>query len=449
MFAVLVIANLDSELKFCVSCLAWTFELSTELFEHLRQLALEQGVLKSNETGQLERADGNMRYFVLGQPVCRDAYCRLHGIGESPRLETILGAVLNGSAVCPTDVRFLKKSEGFTKRSPNYGEMFSFIQSLYDSVAETLPEDEWGEDDFELPVNVAEECAEAKESEDILVHAVGIEDYEEDLAETQPRKHMPPGSIFEQFRQFKALGHEGSFKLFIAVWKSNFPNLLFRSTHRHTVCPICVKHKLLLKVLSADARAFNKQQLLYQRHLRMQFKDRTVYWNARSQSRLPSAGKVTIICDAMDQQKFCWPRGSWFSSHEFGNASRPRLHNLAALVHGHGVYFMLTHMDTNKGSSTTLEFLSFILTDLYQRGVCLQDKEIHLQLDNAPGSNKNNQLCLWAGALVFGHLVQSLQACFLRVGHTHEAPGTFQYFRLGVVCCIADVAKASLTRVRM
>ena len=200
--------------------------------------------------------------------------------------------------------------------------------------------------------------------------------------------------------------------------------MLFRSTSRHTMCSVCVRHKLLLKVLSNDVRSYIKQQHLYTRHLRAQYMDRAMYWNARSDSRLAfqcqSSFKVVVICDGMDQSKFCWPRGGWFAAHEFDFANRPRLHFLCAIAHGWGLYFGLSHFDAAKGSSNTVDFLAFVLTDLYRQGCRLSECELHLQLDNAASSNKNNAMLLWGGGLVHSRLVKRFSACFLRAGHTHE-----------------------------
>lgn len=271
---------------------------------------------------------------------------------------------------------------------------------------------------------LAEECSEAAESTKILLASEAdaplVAQPAPNSDDTPGRKFMPPGSIFDTYRQYKALGNSGSFPLFLKIWKTKFPQLLFRSSHQHSVCPVCVKHKLLLKVFSGDMRAFSKQQTLYARHLRMQYADRTVYWKARADARLQPSSKLVIVCDAMDQQKFSWPRGHFLKSHDFDAFNRPRLHMLAALVHGRGVYLALSHMDCSKGASNTIEFLSYILTDLYHAGVRVGDMSLYLQLDNAPSSNKNNAVLLWGAALTHGRLVRGFSANFLRVGHTHE-----------------------------
>ncbi len=421
-------------LEFCFPAPSAVNHTESELFERLRALGLEQGVLEFQPDGSARRTKlkaRRLQYKFLGYSVCRDAFCHLYGVGEFPRLSNIYdAAIVKGLQTCPMDGRFLKKLKSVCQESNDqlsdaHGQIYSYIMSLYDSVAETLPEDQWGEisgcqkkDSLKN-----EEAAEAEESMKLLevIPATALDATASSIDTT--RKFLPPGSIYDCFRQYKSLGHPGSFWLFLKIWKRQFPHLLFRSTHQHSVCPVCVKHKLLLKVLSGDMISFVKQQYLYSRHLQMQYVDRTVYWKARSDARLKIASKLVVICDAMDQQKFAWPRGSFLKSHDFDRFNRPRLHLLAAIAHGHGLYFGLSHMDTSKGASNTLDFLSYVLTDLYHQGVRVADMSLHLQLDNAASSNKNNALLLWGAALVHGRLIAGFSACFLRVGHTHEDPG--------------------------
>jgi hypothetical protein len=53
--------------------------------------------------------------------------------------------------------------------------------------------------------------------------------------------------------------------------------------------------------------------------------------------------------------------------------------------------------------------------------VQLRRVKLHLQLDNTSSCNKNNHLFRWAAVLTAARLVHSIDVCFLRTGHTHEA----------------------------
>ena len=58
------------------------------LFDKLRELAYSQGILVRNELGKLA-VQGTLKYFFLGQPICRLGFAHLYGVGWAPRLTTI------------------------------------------------------------------------------------------------------------------------------------------------------------------------------------------------------------------------------------------------------------------------------------------------------------------------------------------------------------------------
>lgn len=230
-----------------------------------------------------------------------------------------------------------------------------------------------------------------------------------------------PGSMYEQYRQMIAV-FPGlcSFPLFWRVWTTDFKEKLLLSTgFTHTQCPTCVKHKLLIKSLTADAHARLRQRMLYDRHLKEQFCDRQMYWQLRATSRLLTQ-TIVIIIDGIDQAKFAWPRSSFFESHMFDKFNRPRLHIWGVIVHGYWSFLSLSHADSFKGGSTTVELIAFVLTQLHKQGVDLAKTHIHIQLDNTSSSNKNNTVLSFLALLTGIGLIFSAAASFLRVGHTHE-----------------------------
>jgi len=374
----------------------------------LRELALGQGIVPAEGP-----STGRLVYKLLGVDLCQHAFCIALGIGKNPRLVRLLTAVLTGQRSPPLDQRFLEAPHA--KPALLWGEVNSYLQTLYESTAETLPHDATTAN---LPSALADEEAEPTDSTPHLPsmaarlseHIVGEE-----------LRFLPPGSIFEQWRQYiEVTGQRCGFKLFWSVWKKDFgKRLAFRSHMMHSVCPVCVKHKLLLRELVNDIRARVKQRMLYDRHLALQYKDRQTYWALRASSRLRSK-VITIILDGMDQAKFMWPRARYFSSHEFDSYRRPRLHIWGAIVHGFGLFLTVSHADVFKGGSTTIEFLMMVLETLVGIGLDLHDHHIHVQLDNTSGSNKNNSLLGWCAALCAAGAVGSISLGFLRVGHTHE-----------------------------
>jgi hypothetical protein len=182
---------------------------------------------------------------------------------------------------------------------------------------------------------------------------------------------------------------------------------------------VCVKHRLLLRELAGDAAGRLKQRLLYDRHLAPQYRDREAYWLFRASARVKQR-VLCIILDGMDQAKFAWPRAPFLSPHEFDSYHRPRLHIWGALVHGLFRLLTVSHADVFKGGATTVEVLMHILDKVRGMGVDLHDYHAHIQLDNTSGSNKNNTVLAWAGAICAAGVLGSCALGFLRCGHTHE-----------------------------
>jgi hypothetical protein len=386
------------------------------LFDYLRDLAISQGALAPG--GLTTDGQSSLTYWFEGINVCRDAFARLYGIGLEPRFKTVYNAVMSGKRSCPIDVRFLTRGIGLTP-SPLRGEVWSYLQTLFESVAETLPEDDV-------------ECKPFKSTDDIHIAeteeqgTVAIEQGVPPESNAE-RRFLPPGSVFDTWRQFCATDGKCGFKLFMDVWRNDFKNLLFRDQHRHTVCPVCTKHKLLIQLFAHDIRARLKQRLLYDRHLRSQYMDRREYWDIRSQARLLTR-TITIILDGMDQAKFAWPRASFLSSHEYDGFQRPRLHITGILVHGVMAMLTISHADVSKSSSTTVDTLAYIFTRLHKMGLNLREYHVHVQMDNAASTNKNNAVLMFLAAMVCSGLIGTAAAGFLRVGHTHDSLPTMDSY---------------------
>lgn len=390
----------------------------------MRDQLLEQGIITGKHGDVSEPKTGRVKiqWSFLRHRVCRKALQTLTGVGWSPRLDAILKAALSGRNSPLVDSRYLERPNSQT--SVKSGEVHSYLEELYQTQAEWLPTEESSafqfnleDDDYESEINVisahvnAGQAAEASET----VRA------------------LPPGSMFEQWRQYAATREDpAGFRLFRQVWKSNFATkLIFRSGFMQSVCPVCLKHKLLIRMLSQDSNARLKQRQLYDRHLQSQYRDRQVYWTLRASARLRE-NIILIIFDGIDQAKFAWPRSRFLTggNKEFSALHRPRLHIWGLLVHGIMAVLTVSHADVFKGGATAVELLAWTLTELTRMGTDLRDVSLYIQMDNTASSNKNNTLFAFLGALVGFGLVGSAYATFLRAGHTHEA-GVNEFCMLG------------------
>lgn len=376
---------------------------STKLFDLLRDMALSQ---------QLVRLDGSARpsgvkmvYSFLGHSVCRVAFATLMGVSWAPRLNTIFKAVLEGRRAPPVDQRYMLRKDAAPK--PVTSEVYTYLQSLYESVAETLPLDRKSDKTASKEVWSGDEDAYA-------IPATGCASDE--------LRYLPPGTVYDLWRQYNAtIGQNCSWHTFHRCWKNDFSKkLTFRDKYLFSVCPVCVQHKLLIRHLSTDLNARVRQRALFDRHLASQLRDRQCYWSMRASSRRQNK---TIVCilDGMDQGKYATPRSKVFESHHFDKYSRPRLHVWGLLCHGYVAALSISDADVVKGGSTTAGLCVWLLTTLKRHGVDLSDSTFVLQLDNTGSSNKNNCVLSLASYLTQIGLVNSFVLSFLRTGHTHEA----------------------------
>lgn len=336
------------------------------------------------------------------------------GVSWTPRLSLIHQAVVQGCRSAPVDRRYLQRP--LLVQSSGRSEVFSYLMSLYESTAECMPHDQG--DCQEDPGDEADPYAQEQ-----LFHLPSATDAANGAAEAAGLRFLPPGTLFDLWRQYCEVHQtQVSFKLFWTVFHTHFANRLLQfrpSSGMHSVCAVCIKHKLLLRQLAADATSRLKQRALYDRHLASQYADRQHYWRLRSLSRARGP-VITVILDGMDQAKFAWPRSPEFSSHEFDSFNRPRLHVWGALVHGWFTALTISHADVSKGGSTTCEVLSVICTRLKALGVDMSQVHLNIQLDNTSGSNKNNSVLSWASTQVQAGHLSSCTLNFLRTGHTHE-----------------------------
>ena len=371
----------------------------------LHDLALEQGVLKPSEELNVVSATAKrkpLKYNLLKQPVCQKAYAALLGCSWAPRLGNLLGAVLEGRRSAPLDPRYLSRPNN--DPTPVSAEVYTYLTSLYESVAETLPLQR--DREHKQEIWSGDECELASQTRTV---------------EEEETRYLPPGTMYDVYAQFIATAStKCSWYTFHRCWKQHFgKKLVFRDSYLFSVCPECTKHKLLIRHLAHDANQRLKQRQLYNSHLKQQLADRQVYWSLRASARLKMKS-IVVILDGVDQAKFGIPRARMFGSKALDKHQRPRLHVWGALVHGRMALLTVSDGDLVKGSSTSIEILLFILTRLNNMGLDLSDYEITVQLDNTSSSNKNNPLMAMCGVLTLLRRVGLIRLAFLRVGHTHE-----------------------------
>ncbi|CAK9002863.1 unnamed protein product [Durusdinium trenchii] len=321
------------------------------------------------------------------------------------------------------------------------GDIVAFLESLYESVAETLPDfrDELG-DASSVQISVTDPYSQElrKQQAEVVDPAV--------LPGKKPRKSkrqvginqartsaeieerwLPPGTMKEYFDQYvlqSSLEKPGSFPTFWRreqVWLSDFSYLQIRASSQHAQCATCIRHRRMIKSLGHHLAARQDQQHHYWRHLRDQYADRLVYYKNRGLSRLKNGRYVLMIQDGMDQGKVALPRSPWMKSKEYATFQRPKLHLSLTLCHGYLMLWSISNPDCKKDSNASIETIAYTLHLLAtQEGVCLPECHIGIQADNTPRELKNNPSFRFMAAQVSASNLRACAITFLRCGHSHE-----------------------------
>ena len=334
-------------------------------------------------------------------------------------------------------MRYLRAPKADMTGESSKGRVVTFLEQIYTSQAETLPDfrDTLGDSDlshgYELDVTVkhqfhdayGENVGKSGENKKTKCRQTfrSIRINPEKL-KNQEVRHLPPGSmkdIYEQFCISEPEGAKVGFATFWRTWRSEFPNLRFRPYSSHAICNECIQHKLLVKDLSHHIKARSAQQALYVQHLDAQYQDRLSYWKSRSLSRMQSGELVTII-DSMDQAKFAFPRSSLFRTKDLNKCQRGRAHVTAAICHGFNTLLTISPPELPKDATTMIEILAHSMTLAQRQGAQLDQLCYVVQCDNTPRECKNNYMLKYLCYIVANGVCKSASLRSLRSGHSHE-----------------------------
>ncbi|CAE7217078.1 cofG, partial [Symbiodinium sp. CCMP2592] len=312
---------------------------------------------------------------ILDTPVCQDAFGRL----------------LDGRFLKQT--RQYRKMQGSTEKQQAVVE---FLTEMHATVAEYMPEANRARDTAS-PVPKTTESQNGNDTVPIGLRfrkrtgkrprkSVSM-NFGKD---TTALKMLPPGT-FTGYLALLNARREGkdkiSLKMFNEVWAESFgTRLAIRPVSRHALCSVCLRHKLIIRKCGADEVARDIQCRQYEQHLKLQYKDRTCYWEKRGLARLRSLQgnglyPLSLIRDGADHSKFACPRSGVFSGKDFSSLHRPTMDLVGCLLHGQSACLALSHPRLAKDSSYSTELLYHMLHRVSSR-VDLRQAELFLQADN-------------------------------------------------------------------
>ncbi|CAE7253175.1 cofG [Symbiodinium sp. CCMP2592] len=231
-----------------------------EVFESLRSIykKTEHG----NHDGDDGRELGPVKFFFLDRRVCKRAWTRLYGLGAA-RFKRLHDAVMAGKNNAPVDKRYISKPFSLKNETREIrADVTSFLQKLYESVAETMPDvRDSTQDEDDLPLllrghteyDLAEDpyTTELNRQTQPQLSAAGaglekagnkrfgqgkvkktVTALAERSAEGEER-FLPPGKMIHYWGQYKlqaGVQPPASFVTFWRVWLSLFPFMKFRTS---------------------------------------------------------------------------------------------------------------------------------------------------------------------------------------------------------------------------
>ena len=244
------------------------------------------------------------------------------------------------------ELRYLKQGRAKVAGDSARARVTSFLEGLYTSVAETLPDikDEGVltqlhdapdvlQDSYADSLSGLQPDAPAQtglKRRNSRKRKMSLEVHKDRHPSTSGLevRFLPPGTMKDHWETMRAhdAGEQVSFKTFWKTWHTEFSHLRFRAASMHVQCSVCLHHKMLIRELSPHLNARTRQSELYSEpeHLVAQYGDRQKYWQARGISRLQFETYLVVMIDGMDQCKFQYPRSAVCRAKDLASLQRPR-----------------------------------------------------------------------------------------------------------------------------
>ncbi|XP_061174842.1 uncharacterized protein LOC133183984 [Saccostrea echinata] len=200
---------------------------------------------------------------------------------------------------------------------------------------------------------------------------------------------------------------------FYKLWKRELPFVTIPKRSRFSKCDKCT---LIKEHLSTCRDKSQREKLIKMRekHLRQQNEERKKYYKHISKAKNNPEKYLSIIVDAMDQNKTYLPH-FLYNGKYLSNMWKLRLNLMGVIIHGIGIYGFFDFFQWSHGSNLTISILIHCLLMLET----LPDT-LYLQMDNCPGQNKNRFILGFLCWLVEIGIFKKIKISFLMVGHTHE-----------------------------
>ena len=207
------------------------------------------------------------------------------------------------------------------------------------------------------------------------------------------------------------------FKALLKVFKKAFVHDSGKSNHGH--CDECQRLKEGIKMYRAVPDARREWEDDLKDHKLTVDIERQEMDDAGARSILSPWEVLTIQVDAATQANFMLPRVKGTKTKGAAAWTRLKQKIFGTFAFGAGSRIWLVPPCIKAGADLTITIVHLaVLAALVDRGGVLP-QELHLQLDNTSGDNKNEAMVLYAAWLVETGQVLRVRLFFLPKGHTH------------------------------
>lgn len=241
---------------------------------------------------------------------------------------------------------------------------------------------------------------------------------------TQVRLPFPNKlAVYELYRsevQWKHAQSAVRYDEFCKAWKQ-CPELRHvkctKAKHAFAKCDICedLKRKLRKQMSEAQRKHLNNH---FNNHIQETWKERQQYYKARQKAADSPQKYLSIIMDAMDQNKTNVPFFQNPPKSISGLHPLLKTKLIGCMVHGHGTYLYWCTSEIQKDSSLAVECLRRTLIK-YQQQQGELPPTLYLQMDNA-SDQKSREFLGFLGYLIQKKVFTKIKLSYLVVGHTHE-----------------------------
>ncbi|XP_053385302.1 uncharacterized protein LOC123524917 isoform X2 [Mercenaria mercenaria] len=204
-----------------------------------------------------------------------------------------------------------------------------------------------------------------------------------------------------------------SYSHMMLIWRKQLTHIKIPKKSRFSQCDVCMKLKDKLATCQDKTQ---REELIQKRkkHLEQQNAERQKYYKHISKAKFTPSKYVSIILDAMDQEKTSIPK-MYETPKSLGNIWKVKINLMGAIVHGYGLYGFFDSFQWSHGAAYTISILVQVLLLLDN----IPDT-LYIQLDNCLGQNKNRYVLGFLAKLVEENIFKKVKLSFLMVGHTHE-----------------------------